>query len=563
MIPAPGCQESGGTKVGLELSPRAVPAELVRHYRAAGFWDDSTLGVMLVENLTAHPRSRVRIWSQVRPYEGTIGDVTDLARRVAGGLRRHGIGAGDVVSFQFPNWVEAVASFYAAALIGAVVVPIVHIYGAKEVGYILRESRSRAHLTAAGFAHLDYVGMMEGLAPALPDLEHIVVLGSGPPAGFETFADLAESPAIRAAATVDPDAPAVLGYTSGTTANPKGVVHSHRSLLAEVRQLTYPAPPLIAPLQVPPGNRPVLLGSPVSHATGMLGALLSPVVRGDDINLIDRWDPGAVLSAMLEGNLTSGGGATYFLTSLLDHPDLSHEHLERMRYVGLGGAPIPAAVADRAAAKGISLVRAYGSTEHPSVTGSAHGDPAHQRLHTDGRAMRGVEIRIVAPDGSNADVGDPGEVHTRGPELFIAYTDAALTTERVDRDGWYATGDIGVLDELGFLTVTDRTSDVIIRGGENISAAEVEELMTALPGVAEVAVVAAPDLRLGEHACAFIRPAPSALPPDIDAVRHHLESAGLARQKWPEELRLVEDFERTASGKIKKFVLRQRLSLTS
>ena len=206
-------------------------------------------------------------------------------------------------------------------------------------------------------------------------------------------------------------------------------------------------------------------------------------------------------------------------------------------------------MAERATALGISIVRAFGSTEHPSITGATHDLPEHKRITTDGRPLLGVEVRLL----------DDGEILSRGPDLFAGYTDPALTAAAVDADGWYHTGDIGVLDDDGWLTITDRKKDIIIRGGENISAAEVEDLLLRLPGVAEAAVVAAPDERLGEHACAFLRLAPGASEPTLPDVRIHLEAAGLARQKWPEELHTVTDFPRTASGKIQKFALRDRL----
>lgn len=538
---------------------RTVPLELTRRYRAEGFWTDDTLGHVLDGSLRARPELPFRIWSDVHPFSGTVGDVHHLARRVAGGLAARGVKAGDVVAFQLPNWIEAAAVFWGVSLLGAIVVPIVHIYGAREVGYILRESGARAHVTADRFGSLDYLGALAEVRPALPDLELVVTVGetSG---GHSPFGELVAEAPLRRPSDVDPDGPAVIGYTSGTTANPKGVIHSHRTLLAEVRQLTAPAP---GQLRGTDDERATLMGSPVSHATGMLGGLLSPVVAGRPIHLIDRWDPAAALVAIVEGDLSCGGGATYFLTSLLDAPDFGPEHLARIRHVGLGGAPIPAAVADRAHALGISLVRAYGSTEHPSVTGCAHGDPVDKRLHTDGRAMPGVEIRVVDDSGRPVAPGRAGPIWSRGPELFVGYTDPALTRAAVDGEGWYATGDVGVLDGEGYLTITDRTADIIIRGGENISAAEVEELVACMPGVAEVAVVAAPDPRFGERVCAFVRPAPVTGPaeptPDLATVRAHLGAAGLARQKWPEEIRLVEDFPRTPSGKVKKFVLRQQV----
>ncbi|HXZ61753.1 MAG TPA: cyclohexanecarboxylate-CoA ligase, partial [Acidimicrobiales bacterium] len=188
-----------------------------------------------------------------------------------------------------------------------------------------------------------------------------------------------------------------------------------------------------------------------------------------------------------------------------------------------------------------------------------HEAPREKRIHTDGRPLAWVEIRTVDVEGNDVGVGEPGEILTRGPDRFAGYTDPALTAESIDAEGWFRTGDVGVIDEDGYLTITDRVKDIIIRGGENVSAAEVEQLLARMDGVAEVAVVAAPDERLGEHGCAFFRMQEGAEAPDLEAVRAHLSAAGLARQKWPEELRVVDELPRTASGKVQKFLLRQQL----
>jgi acyl-CoA synthetase (AMP-forming)/AMP-acid ligase II len=224
----------------------------------------------------------------------------------------------------------------------------------------------------------------------------------------------------------------------------------------------------------------------------------------------------------------------------------------------MGGSPIPVAVSERAERLGIAVTRNYGSTEHPSTTGSKWNDPREKRNRTDGRPLPGVELLLVDEDGREVSLGEPGEIRSRGPELCAGYTDPALNTA-FDAEGWYRSGDVGVLDDEGYLTITDRLKDIIIRGGENVSAAEVEELLQRLPGVAEVAVVAAPDPRLGEHGCAFFRVVPGAEAPDLPALRRHLEAEGLARQKWPEELRVLSEFPRTPSGKIIKAELRRRL----
>lgn len=530
---------------------REPPDELQRQWRAHGFWTDEPLGAMTDRFLSALGNETFRVRSSVRPYQGTLADVHDLARRVRTGLEARGVRPGDVVAFQLPNWMEAAAVFWGAVMAGAVVAPIVHFYGRKEVAYILRTSEARVLVTADRFGHQDYLGNLEEMGSDADGVEYVFVIGDDvgdhPP-----FARLVDAPADagRAPAAVDVSDAALVAYTSGTTADPKGVVHTHRSIHAEVHQLSE---------MRGSGDLPMLVGAPVGHAIGMLSGLLIPLHRGHPIHLIDAWDPAAVLAAMAEDGLNGGSGSTFFIQSLIDHPDCTPAHRALMEKVGLGGSPVPSAFADRLAALGISIVRSFGCTEHPSITGSRHEDPPDQRMYTDGRPLPGVGVRIVDDDGREVTPGVPGEIQSRGPDQFGGYTDASLTTRAFTSDGYFRTGDIGVLDDRGCLTITDRLADVIIRGGENISAAEVEEQLLRIDGIAEAAVVAAPDDRLGERVCAFVRVAAGATVPSLDAIRERLAAAGLARQKWPEEVREADDFPRTPSGKIKKFVLRERV----
>jgi acyl-CoA synthetase len=535
------------TSVAFEL--RTIDADLGRKYVRAGFWDDRALGAVLSDGLREAAAARFTVRSDRNPYRGTLGEVDALARRVAMGLRARGIQRGDPVAFQLPNWMEAAATFYAIAYLGAIVVPVVHFYGPKEVSYILRRTRVKALITADTFGHLDYVANLDTMRTDLPDLEWAAVVGDDPGPNLR-FSDLIADTPIDGPEAVDPSTPALVAYTSGTTSDPKGVMHSHRTIGAEIRQLG----------AIQPAGPPALVGAPVGHGIGMLAALLLPVYRRQPIHLIDVWDPGRVLAAMLEDGLSSGQGATYFLISLLDHPDFDVErHVELMSTIGLGGSAVPAAVGERAEQLGIVTTRSFGSTEHPSITGCTSDTPRDKRLYTDGAPLPGVELRIVSDAGEDLGAGTPGEIWSRGPECFVGYTDPELTAQAFAAGGWFMTGDVGVRDSDGYLAITDRKKDIIIRGGENVSAVEVEEQLVRLPGVAEVAVVAAPDPRLGERGCAFVRMQPDATAPDLAAVRAHLEQRGLARQKWPEDVRKITEFPRTASGKIQKFVLRQRL----
>lgn len=520
-----------------------MPAEQERRYRAAGWWTDEPIGHRLMSKLAAHADLAFVVHSRVRPWSGTFGDVLDLSRRVAGGLAARGVGPGDVVSFQAPNWIEAAATFYGASMLGAVVAPVVHFYGSHELGYILGACEPKVHVTAASFGAQDFAANLATVGAS----SDVVVIGA---TGADGFDALVSGPPLAAPLPADPAAPALVGWTSGTTANPKGVIHSHRTVAAEVRQLGAAQAPY---------TRPQLVGAPISHAIGMQSALLLPIDLGRPVHLIDVWDPGEVLRLMLDDDLSAPGGATFFLTSLLDHPTFEDRHLTHMTYQGMGGSPVPRAVTERATRLGITVYRMYGSTEHPSITGCTHVDPLDKRLASDGRPLPGCEVRLVDAHGGEVPVGEPGEILSRGPDCFIGYTDPALTAAVFDDDGWYHTGDIGVMDADGYVCITDRLNDVIIRGGENISAAEVEDVLMRLPGVAEAAVVAAPDARLGEHAAAFLRMVPGQPMPDLAAVREEMRRVGLARQKWPEELIEAGELPRTPSGKVQKFVLRDRL----
>lgn len=466
--------------------------------------------------------------SAVRPWEGTFADVERVTRRLAAGLSARGVGPGDVVAFQLPNWMEAAAVFWASAFLGAVVVPVVHFYGRKEVGYILDAVRPRVFVTAARFGHLEFQPDLSADVPV------VGVVG-------RDFDDLLADEPFPGTLAADPTGPALIAFTSGTTRDPKGVVHSHQTLGFETRQLAG---------LYPPDRGRQLTSAPVGHFIGMVNAFLIPVLDGTPVNLGDTWDPGEALRLMESDGLTVGGGAAYYMTSLLDHPDFTPAHLAGMKYAGLGGSAVPAAVTNRLAGLGITVFRSYGSTEHPSTTGSRHTAPEAKRLYTDGDSLPGVEVRLA----------EDGEILSRGPDLCLGYTDPELTGQAFDADGWYRTGDIGVIDGDGYLTITDRKADIIIRGGENIGALEVEEVLLALPGVAEAAVVAAPDERLGEHAAAVLRLKPGHLAPTLDEMRAHLDREGLARQKWPEELHVVGEFPRTASGKVQKFVLRKDIA---
>jgi len=522
---------------------RSVPADLVERYRTEGWWNDESLGATVAAGLATLGGMDFAVHSQVRPWRGSFADIDASARALAGSLSERGLGSGDVIAFQLPNWVEAGITFWAAAYLGAVVVPIVHFYGAKEVEYILRTADPDVVITPDRFGHADYLttyaGLLEGGRARL-----WAVVGDTEPADLPEsatpFPDLLDAAPIAEPVEVDPGAPALIAFTSGTTRDPKGVIHTHRTIGFETRQLDD---------MFPKGGPAQITGAPVGHFIGMVNAFLIPLHRERPVHLLDVWDPAEVLRLIVDEDLGLTGGATYFLTSILDHPGFTDEHLRRIPFAGLGGSPVPVAVMERLSRLGIAGFRSYGSTEHPSITGCLLDEPEVKRNTTDGHPLPGVEIRL----------SEAGEILSRGPDCFMGYVDPAMTEVAFDDEGWYHTGDVGVLDDDGYLTITDRLADVIIRGGENISAAEVEEVLMGMDAIAEVAVVGVPDDRFGERAAAVVRVLPGASVPTLDDLRAHLDGVGLARQKWPESLHAVDDFPRTPSGKIQKYVLRAEL----
>jgi len=302
-----------------------------------------------------------------------------------------------------------------------VVVPVVHFYGAKELEYIVRVTKPKLVVTADRFGHADYLSAYAALLGG--DAAQWAVVGTTAPgdlpANAISFESLLDAAPVDGPVAVDPATPALVAFTSGTTRDPKGVIHSHRTIGFEARQLSELAPP---------GGPPSITGAPVGHFIGMLSAFVCSLIRREQINLIDVWNPAEVLRLMREEGLGVSGGATYFMTSLLDHPDFTEEHLKFMPYAGLGGSPVPVAFTERASRLGIAIYRSYGSTEQPSITGSHLDEPEEKRLATDGIPLEGVEIKL----------DDEGQIFSRGPELFMGYTDPDLTKQAFDTDGGIA-----------------------------------------------------------------------------------------------------------------------------
>jgi cyclohexanecarboxylate-CoA ligase len=482
----------------------------------------------------------------------TLGGVVADAERIAGALRGMGVGPGDVVAVQLGSTYEGAVTQAAVALSGAVLLPIILIYGPRELGFILRQSGAVALILPArsrGRLHAEPV--LAGLIERPPSLRTVVVVGEGTPEGTVPFADLSGRLAKPFSATNhDPDARAMLVYTSGTTSDPKGVQHSHRSLLAEVFSQVM--------ARQPGRDLRQLALFPAGHVAGLLG-LMRVLVHGTPTVVLETWDAARAAALVDEHRITYGVGAPVQLAGLLDEWDRGTATLASFEEFMTGGAGVPPALVARADAAGIPAYRTYGSSEHPTISSGAREDPLVKRANTDGRLIEGSEIRLVDDDGHDVPPGTDGEIASRGGELFLGYTDPALDREAFLPGRWFRTGDIGRLDDDGYLTVTDRKKDIIIRGGENISSKEVENVLAEHAAVLDAAAVGMPDARLGEQVCAVVVLAPGRTL-GLDEVREHFATAGLARQKTPERIEVVDELPRTPAGKVQKFLLREKLA---
>lgn len=497
-----------------------------------------TFGIAFATAAASSPECCFTVFSDARPSQSRLADIHAAGQRLGSRMMEAGIKPGDRIAVMLPNWREWLVCAVACAHAGAVILPVVTIYGAKELGFILRQSGARWLFTPDHWRGVDYAAVLADCGE-LPALEQHVSVG-------EALDGLQRAGPILPAAAAKPDDLAMLVYTSGTTADPKGVKHSHRTLLAELA-VQQQAKAHVA-------NDVVLSPWPPGHVAGAL-SMLRFLVNAVPVVAMDQWDAAAAARLIEEHRVTSSSGTPFHLGGIIEAADRDGRDVGSLVNYLVGAAPVPSVLVERSLAQGIAVYHCYGSSEHPTVTSGTVNDPLDKQLHTEGRVMAGSELRFVDDDGNDVPIGEEGEIATRGPELFIGYYDETLNAAAFLPGGWYRTGDIGRLDADGYLLITDRKKDIIIRGGENISSKEVEELLLDLPEVAEVAVVAARDERMGEvvHAVIVTRPGQML---SLEAIRSHFAAAGIARQKTPERLTLVDALPRNATGKVLKHQLR-------
>jgi acyl-CoA synthetase len=507
-----------------------------------------SLSRLLARGASRHPGTRLHFHTEAGSCSASVGDLIAAASPLARGLRAIGLRRGDAIALQLPTARETALLYLAALEIGAVLVPIVHIYGPAEVGFILRDSGARFLCVPERWGGIDFLSRVDALGH-LPDLERVIVLGDRTPRGGITLHEL-EGLAAQAPAAMDeggprPDDICLLLYTSGTTAQPKGVRHTHRTVGAEW------SVPFID------GDGPYLTPFPAGHIAGF-NFLLRPFITGTEMVFMDRWDPALAARLVEQHRVRLSGGTPFHLQGLLAAARRDARDLSSLAAYGLGGTGVTPEHVEMADRAGFAGGRSYGLTEHSTVSVGWRDMPLAQRALTDGRLQPGTRVRIVDDLDRDLPAGAEGEILTTGPELFVGYTDASLDTQAFTSGGWLRTGDIGRLDAANCLTLTDRKKDIVIRGGENISSREVERVLALHQAVRDVAVVAEPDARYGERVCAFVVLQQGTLL-DLDTVQRHFAAAGVARQKTPERLLVVDELPRTPSGKVRKPDLRALL----
>ena len=503
-----------------------------------------TLALVLRRQASTRPGKTAVIDARTRLTYGALDDLVD---RVVAGLRAHGVRPGDTVSCILPNRAEAVVVFFATARLGAVFSPIVPIYGAREIRFILRQTESVLVVVPSAFRGVDYRALIERVRPDVPSLRAAVVVEDGLPASLVGTPIAADGPAA-------PDMMATVLYTSGTTADPKGAIHSHHTLLTEARA-TIDHHRLA-------DDEVFVMPSPVSHISGLLYGMLLPIVLGGTSVLMETWDAERFLDLVERERGTYSAGATPFLQGVVESPTLARRDLRSLRIFPCGGADVPPELIRRAIERlGVRTGRGYGSTEFPSITSSAGPDVLlAKRAETDGAPVGSNEVELRDDAGRVVPTGTTGEIWARGPELFLGYRDPALDADAFDARGFFRTGDLGVLDPDGYLTITGRVKDIIVRGGEKLSAKEIEDLLFEHPQVRNVAIVPMPDRTLGERVCAVVVPVDRSAPPTLDGLAAFLTARELSRRKLPERLEIVDELPTTSSGKVQKHVLREAIA---
>jgi acyl-CoA synthetase (AMP-forming)/AMP-acid ligase II len=500
-----------------------------------GLWVRSTLADALRDAARRTPERTVLVDGDIRLDCRTLHERASMLAHTL--IAR--MPPGSVVSFMLPNWHEAAVIYSAATLAGMVVNPILPSLRDRELQFILSDADSRAIFIPADFGSHDYVAMLDRVTSDIASPPEVVVL-RGDERGHTPYASLFTGSAAAGLPVLNPDAVRMILYTSGTTGRPKGVLHTHNSIHALIRQ--------IGDHWLVDDGDVFLVPSPIAHIGGSIYAFECPLLLGTTAVLMERWDPAAAVHLMTAERCTHMAGATPFLVGLLTAAEQAETRLPDLKVFICGGASVSPSLIRRAAAyfERTAVSRVYGSTEVPVTTVGALGDVEHA-AETDGHA--GIAgIKLV-----------DSEIRARGPQMLAGYLHPDDETGSFDDEGFFRTGDLGRWVDEKYLVVTGRGKDIIIRNGENISPKEIEDILVGHAGIAEIAVVGIPDERTGERACAVIV-ATDQHAPDLTDLREMLMRHGVAKFKIPERMEIWEALPKNDAGKVLKHQIRAKLT---
>ncbi|EHA4444153.1 medium-chain fatty-acid--CoA ligase [Escherichia coli] len=519
-------------------------------YRQQGLWGDASLADYWQQTARAMPDKIAVVDNHGASY--TYSALDHAASCLANWMLAKGIESGDRIAFQLPSWCEFTVIYLACLKIGAVSVPLLPSWREAELVWVLNKCQAKMFFAPTLFKQTRPVDLILPLQNQLPQLQQIVGVDKLAPAtsSLSLSQIIADNTPLTTAITTHGDELAAVLFTSGTEGLPKGVVLTHNNILASER--AYCARLNLTWQDV------FMMPAPLGHATGFLHGVTAPLLIGARSVLLDIFTPDACLALLEQQRCTCMLGATPFVYDLLNLVEKQPADLSALRFFLCGGTTIPKKVARECQQRGIKLLSVYGSTESSPHAVVNLDDPLSRFMHTDGYAAAGVEIKVVDDARKTLPPGCEGEEASRGPNVFMGYFDEPeLTARALDEEGWYYSGDLCRMDEAGYIKITGRKKDIIVRGGENISSREVEDILLQHPKIHDACVVAMPDERLGERSCAYVVLKAPHHSLSLEEVVAFFSRKRVAKYKYPEHIVVIEKLPRTASGKIQKFLLRK------
>ena len=519
-------------------------------YRQQGLWGDASLADYWQQTARTMPDKIAVVDNHGASY--TYSALDHAASCLANWMLAKGIESGDRIAFQLPGWCEFTVIYLACLKIGAVSVPLLPSWREAELVWVLNKCQAKMFFAPTLFKQTRPVDLILPLQNQLPQLQQIVGVDKLAPAtsSLSLSQIIADNTPLTTAITTHGDELAAVLFTSGTEGLPKGVMLTHNNILASER--AYCARLNLTWQDV------FMMPAPLGHATGFLHGVTAPFLIGARSVLLDIFTPDACLALLEQQRCTCMLGATPFVYDLLNVLEKQPADLSALRFFLCGGTTIPKKVARECQQRGIKLLSVYGSTESSPHAVVNLDDPLSRFMHTDGYAAAGVEIKVVDDARKTLPPGCEGEEASRGPNVFMGYFDEPeLTARALDEEGWYYSGDLCRMDEAGYIKITGRKKDIIVRGGENISSREVEDILLQHPKIHDACVVAMPDERLGERSCAYVVLKAPHHSLSLEEVVAFFSRKRVAKYKYPEHIVVIEKLPRTASGKIQKFLLRK------